>query len=56
MESWGKCTDYNLMVRKDKGLRIVGVRTHIVEAVAAAILLLIGLAVVFESRKLGAGG
>ena len=32
-----------------------GVRTNIVEAVAAALLLIIGLAVVFESRKLGAG-
>jgi hypothetical protein len=32
-----------------------GVRTNIVEAVAAGLLLIIGLAVVFESRKLGAG-
>lgn len=33
----------------------VGVPTYLVEAVTAAILLVIGLAVVFESRKLGAG-
>ncbi|GAA4359332.1 tripartite tricarboxylate transporter TctB family protein [Variovorax defluvii] len=32
-----------------------GVPTYLVEAVAAAILLVIGLTVVFESRKLGAG-
>jgi hypothetical protein len=32
-----------------------GVRTHIVEAVVAALLLIIGLGVVFESSRLGAG-
>ncbi|WP_076998910.1 tripartite tricarboxylate transporter TctB family protein [Variovorax sp. KK3] len=38
-----------------EGAARAGVPTYLVEAVAAAILLIIGLAVVFESRKLGAG-
>jgi hypothetical protein len=38
-----------------EGAARAGVPTYLVEAAAAAILLVIGLAVVFESRKLGAG-